>query len=107
MAKREATNAGEVQPVLLMPLGRGRVGKTVIGNTVAQFFKKAGATLQVWDMDQQTTSHGLAVFHPEAAVPPHAGLADLAKWLEGKIHEQALAKRAGRPFDALLGVGGG
>ncbi|TDH61154.1 hypothetical protein E2C06_18105 [Dankookia rubra] len=110
MAKKDAPNmvaSSDVKPVLLMPVGRGRVGKTVVGNTTAQYFRSRGATLRIWDMDRQTTSHGLASFHPDAEIPPSGGLADLAQWLEQKINEQALSIRAGRPFDALLGVGGG
>jgi hypothetical protein len=109
MAKKDAPQMAtlDVKPVLLMPVGRGRVGKTVVGNTTAQYFRSRGATLRIWDMDRQTTSHGLASFHPDAEIPPSGGLADLAQWLEQKINEQALSIRAGRPFDALLGVGGG
>ena len=44
---------------------------------------------------------------PGCGDPSLGGLADLAQWLEQKINEQALSIRAGRPFDALLGVGGG
>lgn len=110
MAKKETASLSTEQgamPVLLMPVGRGRVGKTVLGNTLAQYYRGRGATLRIWDMDLQTTSHGLAAFHSDAEVPPPGGVADLARWLETRINEQALSIRAGRPFDALLGVGGG
>ena len=83
MAKKDTPSMAnaDAKPVLLMPVGRGRGGKTVVGNTTAQYFRSRGATLRIWDMDRQTTSHGLASFHPDAEIPPSGGLADLAQWL--------------------------
>jgi hypothetical protein len=94
------------QPVLIMIFGRGRIGKTVVSNTTAQFYRDRGAALQLWDVTGfETPSHSLAGFHPDAETPPCLLPFEIQKWLEKKIEGQIESLHNGQSFDALLDVG--
>lgn len=103
VAGERKSNGGEGLPVLIMLLGRGRVGKTATATTLAQFFRALGSNLQVWNADQQNTTHSLSRFHRDALEPPiGSSFEDRKRWLEDRIQDQ----QRGR-FDALIDFPGG
>jgi hypothetical protein len=83
-------------------LGRQRVGKTAVLNTVVQYFRAQGSEIEVWNADQQNRTHSLSTFFPDASVPPEGGLRDNRRWIESKIKEQSE-----RGYHAVLDAGGG
>ena len=89
-------------PVLFTAIGRQRVGKTALLNTITQIYRDAGATLDVWNLDMMNESHSLSSFHSDAIVPASASIDDQEQWLQTLIQQQVRTQR-----DALLDVGGG
>jgi hypothetical protein len=100
-----APKAGEsgALPVLIMMLGRGRVGKTATATTLIQYYRSAGGQLQVWNADQQNETHSLSRFHMDA-LEPRAGstFEDRKRWLEDRIQDQSRER-----FHALIDFPGG
>lgn len=90
------------QPILLMALGRGRVGKTVLLNAVVQYFRPKGADIRVWNIDAHNASHSLGVFHSDAMVPAHEEIDERRHWLERQMMDQSAQR-----YDVVLDVGGG
>lgn len=90
------------QPVLMIAVGRGRVGKTTILNIFGQYFRKRGSRLALWNVDPHTQSGSLSEFFDNVEEPGFGGLTDRGKWLEAKITEQSEGG-----YDALVDVGGG
>jgi hypothetical protein len=88
--------------LLLVALGRQRVGKTALLNTIVQYFRAEGSEIEVWNADQQNHTHSLSTFFPDAATPPESGLVDSRAWIERKLKEQAE-----RGYHAVLDAGGG
>jgi hypothetical protein len=88
--------------LLLVALGRQRVGKTALLNTVVQYFRAEGSEIEVWNADQQNRTHSLSTFFPDASTPPEAGLVDTRGWIEGKLKEQVQ-----HGYHAVLDAGGG
>ena len=88
--------------LLLVALGRQRVGKTALLNTVVQYFRAEGSEIEVWNADQQNRTHSLSTFFPDASLPPEGGLADTRGWIESKLKEQAE-----QGYHAVLDAGGG
>ena len=88
--------------LLLVALGRQRVGKTALLNTVVQYFRAAGSQIEVWNADQQNRTHSLSTFFDDASVPPDGGLADTRGWIEGKLKDQVEGG-----CHAVLDAGGG
>lgn len=88
--------------LLLVALGRQRVGKTALLNTVVQYFRAQGSQIEVWNADQQNRTHSLSTFFSDASVPPDAGLADTRGWIEAKLKHQAE-----HGYHAVLDAGGG
>ena len=89
-------------PILCTAIGRQRVGKTALLNTLAQVYRDAGAEFDVWNLDMMNESHSMSNFHPGAISPPSAALEDQQTWLQNCIREQVRSQR-----DAVLDVGGG
>lgn len=89
-------------PILFTAIGRQRVGKTALLNTLAQVYRDAGAEFDVWNLDMMNESHSMSNFHPGAISPPSASLEDQQTWLQNCIREQVRSQR-----DAVLDVGGG
>ncbi len=89
-------------PVLIVAVGRGRVGKTTFLNIVGQRFRERGAKLDVWNIDPHGESGSIDAFFPDVRRPDYAGLDDRRGWLERAIEEQSAAQH-----DVLLDVGGG
>lgn len=88
--------------LLLVALGRQRVGKTALLNTVVQYFRAQGSEIEVWNADQQNRTHSLSTFFPDASVPLEGGLADTRGWIESKLKDQAE-----HGYHAVLDAGGG
>lgn len=89
-------------PVLFTAIGRQRVGKTALLNTVAQIYREAGAEFDVWNLDMMNESHSLSSFHTNTLAPASASIDDQEQWLQKRIQEQVRTQR-----DVLLDVGGG
>jgi hypothetical protein len=90
------------KPVLILALGRGRVGKTVFLSTVAQYYRAAGATcLQIWNIDHHNQSESLNQIFSDVRRPEFTGDQETLEWLEARITEQSQQQ-----FDVVLDVGG-
>ena len=89
-------------PVVMMVLGRQRVGKTSFLNAVAQYMKARGAVFEVWDGDQQNTSYNLSLFHRDALRPSESDPEEVKVWLEQRF-SSVVEKRT----SAILDIGGG
>jgi hypothetical protein len=90
-------------PVLIMMLGRGRVGKTATATALVQFYRSLGCDLKVWNADQQNESHSLSRFHADVEEPrPGSSFEDRKLWLEQRIQDQS---RHG--YDAVIDFAGG
>jgi hypothetical protein len=95
-------NSGR-SPVLMVVVGRQRVGKTSFLNALAQYLQERGAEFAIWDTDQMNTTNNMSVFHAEANSPPSSDRReDVKAWLEARFLDIA-----DRRYDALLDVGGG
>ena len=88
--------------LLLVALGRQRVGKTAVLNTVVQYFRAGGSEIVVWNADQHNRTHSLSTFFPDASLPPEGGLMDTRGWIESKLKDQAE-----HGYHAVLDAGGG
>lgn len=90
-------------PVLIMLLGRGRVGKTATATAVVQFYRSLGCDLRVWNADQQNESHSLSRFHSDVEEPlPGSSFEDRKRWLEDRIQDQSRGR-----YDAVIDFAGG
>ncbi|MBR0664694.1 hypothetical protein GXW71_10055 [Roseomonas hellenica] len=94
--------AGERRPVLLIAVGRQRVGKTTLLNAISQHYREAGADLRIWNADLLNRMHSLSNFHRDALEAPVGSFDDTKAWIEERIGDQ-IAHR----YDAILDVGGG
>lgn len=82
--------------------GRGRVGKTVVANTMVQFFRKHGANIRVWNGDRQNDTHNLGTYHKDALRPASDDPEEKRSWLEAGFDLQARER-----FDSVLDMAGG
>jgi hypothetical protein len=89
-------------PILLVALGRQRVGKTAVLNTAVQYFRAQGNPIRVWNADQQNRSHTLSTFFADAEEVPNGGIEDGKAWIEDRIGDLIRHR-----YDAVLDVGGG
>ncbi len=94
--------ANELMSTTAFVCGRGRVGKTVIANTIVQFCRRHGARLEVWNSDRQNETHSLNLFHADASRPSTDDPEEKRIWFEGNLGRQARER-----FDALLDMAGG
>jgi hypothetical protein len=89
------------KPVLIIALGRGRVGKTVFLNSTAQFYRPSGARVEIWNIDHHNNSHTLNAFFPDVRRPSGFQPLSVQRWLEGQIQDQEA-----HGYDVVLDVGG-
>ena len=89
-------------PVLFMAVGRQRVGKTVLLNTVIQYVRSKGVDLEIWNADTMNASHSLSLFHGDAKAPGSARQEDVKRWLQHRFEDMVEER-----YDAVLDVGGG
>lgn len=99
---RSRAHEEERRPVLLIAVGRQRVGKTVFLNTTAQFLRAHGANVVLWNADQKNVTHSLSHFHPDVAEPRSSSPEDVKAWLEQRFIELTT-----RGYNAIVDVGGG
>src|SRR5271165_6417699 len=90
------------KPVLMIVVGRQRVGKTTFLNALAQYLRGHGASFEIWDADKMNATNNMSLFHREALQPPSAEPEDVKAWLEERFTDLV-----DRRFDAMLDVGGG
>ena len=91
------------QPVLVVAVGRQRVGKTTLLNALVEIYRKAGADLEVWNADLHNRTHALSLFHADALSPRFGASAeDQQAWIEERVRSQVKHRR-----DVVLDVGGG
>jgi hypothetical protein len=95
-------SSAERLPILMIVVGRQRVGKTSFLNTTAQFLRAQGAEFQIWDADKMNTTYNMSIFHEDARQPQSLDPEDIKAWLEERFLE-LVTKR----FDAMLDIGGG
>jgi hypothetical protein len=88
--------------LLMVALGRQRVGKTALLNTIVQYFRAEGNEIEVWNADQQNRTHSLSTFFSDASVPPEGGLVDTGGWIESMLKHQVE-----HGYHAVLDAGGG
>jgi hypothetical protein len=100
----EATNANEaVPPVLVVAVGRQRVGKTTLLNALAEVYRANGAKLAIWNADLHNRTHTLSLFHNDVMEPsPELSAIQQQQWIEERVRDQVTQR-----FDAVLDVGGG
>lgn len=97
----------ETRPVLLAASGRGRVGKTEMLAVVAQLLAEdAGFEVEVWDCDPAREVGSLSGRFKGAKRPRSGDLEDRRIFLEEHGRRLMEAAVDGRPFHAVLDVGG-
>jgi hypothetical protein len=102
VAEPESASADR-QSVLIVAVGRQRVGKTTLLNVLTEIYRARGAALRIWNADLHNRTHTLSLFHKDALEPlPGASVVEQRSWIEDRVREQ-VAQR----FDAVLDVGGG
>ena len=70
------------KPILMVVVGRQRVGKTSVVNTIIQKVREAGGKLQIWNADSNNTSYNLGMFYDDVLSPSSTTPGDVRKWLE-------------------------
>jgi hypothetical protein len=103
LAGREPATAEARQPVLIIAVGRQRVGKTTMLNVMIEMFRSHGADIEIWNADLHNRTHTLSLFHRDALQPPEeTSIEDQKRWIEDRVHEMVVHRR-----DTVLDVGGG
>lgn len=92
----------KAKPVIMMVLGRQRVGKTSFLNATAQYFARRGAEFEIWDGDQQNTTYNMSLFHKNALRPPSMDGEEVREWLEQRFISVVQNRQS-----AILDIGGG
>ena len=90
------------RPVLFIAIGRQRVGKTTVLNTMIQYLRRHGAHFKVWNGDRHNQTYNLSVFHSDVVEPPSTDFQEVRVWLEERIAEMAVGG-----YDVFLDIGGG
>ncbi len=96
------TPAEDRRPVVIVIVGRQRVGKTTVANTAVQFIRAHGGEVVVWNADKLNRTYSLSIFHQDALEPPSVDPEDIKAWLEERFTH--LIKHR---YDAILDIGGG
>lgn len=95
-----ATDPAEHHPKLVLPMGRGSRGKTLLCRWMIDRAENAGRHPLPADGDR--TNQTLARFFPRAVSPPSADEADVRDWIAGLVEGLLLHRH-----DAVLDLGGG
>jgi hypothetical protein len=102
-AEDNPATAATRQPVLVVCVGRQRVGKTTLLNATIETFRSHGAEIEIWNADLHNRTHSLSLFHKDALQPPEGtSLEDQKRWIEERVQEMVVHRR-----DTMLDVGGG
>lgn len=96
------------RPHLIVAVGRGRVGKTTLLRWLAEVMQDGALPVQVWDGDPEPSKESLLSRYFDGAERPLRPQDAEARrqWLEQRITEMVKAARSGKPFHAILDVGG-
>jgi len=94
--------ADDRRPVVIVIVGRQRVGKTTVANTLVQFLRAHGGEIVVWNADKLNRTYSLSIFHQDALEPPSVDPEDVKSWLEDRF-----AHLIQHHYDAVLDIGGG
>lgn len=92
--------APERRPKLILPMGRGSRGKTLLSRWMIDRAANAGRTLVIGDGDR--TNQTLARFFPRAVSPTSADEADVRGWIASLVEAQITGRH-----DTVLDLGGG
>lgn len=96
------TPAEDRRPVVIVVVGRQRVGKTTFLNTTVQFLRAHCAEVVVWNADKLNQTYSLSMFSGDVLEPLSPDAEEVKSWLEERfIH---LAEHR---YDAVLDIGGG
>ncbi len=99
----EPATPAERQPVLIIAVGRQRVGKTTLLNAMVETYREHGADIEVWNADIHNRTHTLSVFHGDALEPPaETSMEDQKRWIEERVRAMVEHRR-----DTVLDAGGG
>jgi hypothetical protein len=98
----EASQPHDGRPVLFVGVGRQRVGKTTLLNTIIQSLREQGTELVIWNADLLNVTYNLPLFHRDVLEPPSSEFEDVKSWLEERIQDQIDGQ-----YNAFLDVGGG
>ncbi len=91
------------RPVLIIAVGRQRVGKTTLLNVMIEVYRAHGADIEIWNADLHNRSHTLTLFHGDALEPAaQTSMEDQKQWLEERVMTMVTHRR-----DTVLDVGGG
>ena len=97
------TAAAGRKPVLVIAVGRQRVGKTTMLNVMIEVLRALGAEIEIWNADLHNRTHTLLLFHTDALQPSSGtSMEDQKRWIEERVREMVVHRR-----DTLLDVGGG
>lgn len=94
--------AEDRRPILIIVVGRQRVGKTTLLNTTVQFLRAHGGEVVVWNADKLNRTYSLSNFSQDVLEPPSADSEDVKAWLEERFTHLAEHR-----YDAVLDIGGG
>lgn len=98
--RRNASVDAPTRPKLVLPLGRGSRGKTVLLRWAVDRARQAGREVVLADVDR--TNQGLKRFFPDALSPPSASDAAVREWL-GQILEDQIERK----YTLCMDFGGG
>jgi len=90
------------QPVVVIVVGRQRVGKTSFLNTTVQFLRAHGGDAVVWNADKLNRTYSLSMFSDDVLEPTGSDGEDVKAWLEGRF-----AHLVEHRYNAVLDIGGG
>ena len=77
------------QPVLIIAVGRQRVGKTTLLNVLIEMYRGLGAEIEVWNADLHNRTHTLSLFHKDALQPPNGtSVEDQKRWIEERVRSR-------------------
>jgi hypothetical protein len=90
-----ATRENDHKPVLMIVVGRQRVGKTTFLNGLCQYLQAHAAVFEIWDADKMNATHNMAGFHEEALQPASTDPEDVKAWLEDRFADRRATVRRG------------
>jgi len=90
------------QPVVVVVVGRQRVGKTTFLNTTVQFLRAHGGDVVVWNADKLNRTYSLSMFSGDVLEPTGGDAEDVKAWLEDRFTHLVQHR-----YDAVLDIGGG
>lgn len=94
--------AEDRQSVVIVVVGRQRVGKTSFLNATVQFLRAHGGEVVVWNADKLNRTYSLSMFSSDVLEPTGADAEDVKAWLEDRFTHLVEHR-----YDAVLDIGGG